>query len=77
MNIFKKVKDLIQIVNAYRLYIDNKFNVKCVIINGKYKVIERNCGTCRHQETDHSKYCTYLSSVGCDDHLEIDNNKRR
>lgn len=71
MRIFKIVRKCIKIANAYRLYFDDKFNIKCVIVNGKYQVIERNCGTCRHQESNFSKYCGYLSSVGCDKHSEF------
>lgn len=77
MRIFKIIKKFIEIVNAYRIYFDDKFNVKCVFVNGKYQVIERNCGTCRYWKSGHTKYCTYPSSIGCDDHLEIKNSQNK
>ena len=68
MRIFKIIKKFVKIANAYRVYFDDKFNIKCVFINGKYQIIEINCGTCKHQESGHTKYCTYPSSIGCDKH---------
>lgn len=74
---FKIIKKFIEIANAYRIYFDDKFNIKCVFMNGKCQVIERNCGTCQYQKSSHTKYCTYLSSVGCDEHLEFKNNNNK
>lgn len=77
MKFFKQIKKQLKIINAYKKYLDDKLNIKCVIINGKYQVIEINCGTCFHYESGYTKYCTYPSSIGCDKHSEFKNNKNK
>jgi len=73
--IFKKIHYLLDIFAAYQKFLDSRFNIKCVMVNGTYVVVEKNCTSCKHKNTSYKKDCQTPSSLGCEEFWEYKNGK--
>jgi len=70
-------RNIIKYMLAYKDYLDRKFNVKCVYVNGKYIIVDRCCSNCINQKTTLTKNCEFPSSLGCEENWEYLKDKKQ